>query len=116
VLANTHCFFLNMLSERYGWAPMGPDVPDSVVEDFGWIPFASVTTMEILHAAFRSRNPNALFMFRNESFASGLKDAHRAAFTAQDELARVALPKQKAKIRSHFPPSQVGDLPLFAPT
>eukprot|EP00037_Helgoeca_nana_P024790 m.265782 g.265782 ORF g.265782 m.265782 type:complete len:1124 (+) comp26758_c0_seq1:220-3591(+) len=109
VLANSQCFFLNMLSERYGWAPAGCDVPETVIQDFGWSPFSSVTTMEILHAAYRNQNPRALFMFRDSTFTAALKDDHVGAFTWQDELAKIALPKLKEKIRARFPPTQVAN-------
>lgn len=65
--------------------------------------------MEILHAAYRNRNPRALFMFRDPSFAAQLKDNHVGAFTWQDSLAKVALPKLKQRIKGAFPPNQVGE-------
>ena len=46
-------------------------------------------------------------MFRDPSFTSNLKSDHVGSFTWKDELAKVALPKLKDKIRARFPPSQV---------
>jgi hypothetical protein len=48
-------------------------------------------------------------MFRDSTFTAALKDDHVGAFTWQDELAKIALPKLKEKIRARFPPTQVAN-------
>ena len=39
--------------DRFGWIPAMSDVPDDVSEKYAWVPDTSITTMEILHGAYR---------------------------------------------------------------
>ena len=57
---NYYPFFLNMTSERCGWVPSEAEVPPGVREDYQWVFGLSVTEMEIMHASYRSDNPNGM--------------------------------------------------------
>ena len=61
-------FFLYLGGSRYGWAPSGADVGAELGAEVGWLPGASVTAMEVVRGALRSRNPNALMCLRDASF------------------------------------------------
>lgn len=73
-------FFLNLLSNRYGWAPDFKDVPPGVAADYNWVPGVSITHMEILHGAYRLRNPNAAFFFRDPSYLTDLPEEVGATY------------------------------------
>ena len=53
--------------------------------DYDWIDDMSITEMECVQGAFRSKNPNALFLLRNPSFLQTLPDGVKMKFT--DEIA-----------------------------
>ena len=55
---NDFPYFLNILSERYGWVPGETDVDPDIEEKYKWLPQLSVTAMEIATGAYWSRNPN----------------------------------------------------------
>ena len=51
---NINPFFINLLSERYGWVPVGEQLPASVAEEYDWVPLVSITHMEILHGKWKA--------------------------------------------------------------
>ena len=51
-------FFIALLSETMGWIPTPDQVPLSMAEHYGWVEGVSMLEMEIMHAAYRSNNPN----------------------------------------------------------
>ena len=56
-------FFINMISERIGWIPNEDQIPFRFIEEYSWIKGMSVTEMEIMHGAYRSKNPNGKLNF-----------------------------------------------------
>ncbi|XP_041355053.1 TPR repeat-containing protein DDB_G0287407-like [Gigantopelta aegis] len=96
-------FFLNMLGERYGWMPDKNVVPLEVQKKYSWILGSSITFMEIMHGALRSRNRNAVFFFRDPSFLSDLPDEYHPKFEDVDSLCREHLRVLKSKLKEIFP-------------
>ncbi|CAD5125807.1 DgyrCDS14011 [Dimorphilus gyrociliatus] len=78
---NVWPFFVNMTCERIGWIPEANIVPQYIRDTYDWIDDLSVTEMEIIHAAYRIDNPNALFMFRDADFIKQLPADVRQEFT-----------------------------------
>lgn len=100
---NGNCFFINMLGQRYGWVPNFPtDVPESVATQFDWVPGVSVTHMEILCGAYRTMNPNALFMLRDESYLKSLPSVFIPQFVEPNWTSGIALELLKRQIKQRF--------------
>ena len=95
-------FFINMLGDRYGWIPSCADISSSVQSAYNWVPHASVTHMEILHAAYRSHNPNALFMLRSGEHVKHLPPDFINQFVDSAEYSEVSLKALKDHIRQEF--------------
>jgi len=57
---------------RYGWVPEMSKLATEIQEKYKWIPKISITFMEILHGALRSRNKNALFFIRSGDSLEGI--------------------------------------------
>ncbi|CAH1783141.1 unnamed protein product, partial [Owenia fusiformis] len=100
-------FFVNMTSERIGWIPRGPDIPEGLKAQYKWIDGLSVTEMEIMHAAYRKENPNSIFMLRDPSFLEGVPESHRTAFVDDQELAPEKLKMLKKMIFDRFTAERV---------
>jgi hypothetical protein len=47
-----------MIGARCGWIPEPNEVPHEFGSQYAWVQGLSVTEMEIVHAAYRSANPN----------------------------------------------------------
>lgn len=78
------------------------------MRDVDWAPFSSITHMEILHGAYRTRNPNALFLMRDSSFLDQVPPTHLENFAATNTRDKVGLAVLKEKIKQRFPAEQVG--------
>lgn len=63
--------------------------------------------MEIFHAALRTLNHNALFMFRSNSFLEDLPTRLVGEFVQMDETGKAALQRLKDEIETRFPEEQV---------
>ncbi|KAK2154284.1 hypothetical protein LSH36_272g06050 [Paralvinella palmiformis] len=100
-------FFINMLSERYGWIPSAEDLTEDLQESYDWIPGVSITHMEILHGAYRIKNPNAIFLIRDPSFLDSVPDDKRKRFVDEDDLAKEHLKVLKRKLGQNFSQDQV---------
>ncbi|XP_013381321.1 TPR repeat-containing protein DDB_G0287407 [Lingula anatina] len=59
-------YFINMTGHKIGWIPDMEEVPEHLVDEYEWIFKLSVTEMEIVHGAYRKKNPNALFLVRED--------------------------------------------------
>ena len=47
------CFDIEKHISRYGWIPDMSDIPEDVRDTYDWVPDTSITSMEILHGAYR---------------------------------------------------------------
>ncbi|ESO84587.1 hypothetical protein LOTGIDRAFT_132036, partial [Lottia gigantea] len=105
---NVYPYFLCMLSERYGYVCDAMDVPEDIKGRYNWLPGMSVTALEIFTGAYWDRSPHALFMLRDGSFISDIKDdSIREYFTEQKPDSIDSLKTLKDKIKSTFPKNQV---------
>ena len=102
---NTSPFFINMLGHRYGWIPAPHDVPDDVRAAYQWIDNASVTHMEIVHAAFRNYNPNALFLIRDPDFLKDLSSEILPDFIETNSQSKDSLDLLKSLLREAYAPT-----------
>ncbi|XP_077984631.1 TPR repeat-containing protein DDB_G0287407-like [Glandiceps talaboti] len=101
---NQYPYFINLLSERYGWVPTTKEVPDDIRMRYQWVPGMSITAMEVHHAAYREANPNALFFFRNPSFTEELPSKEiENLFVEQKEESKTSLLELKHMIKDAFP-------------
>ncbi|KAK2162086.1 hypothetical protein LSH36_104g03069 [Paralvinella palmiformis] len=66
-------YFINLTSARRGWVPNPDQIQPEVVKDYGLVYGLSVTEMEIVRGAFEKRNPNAIFLMRDDSFLDEMK-------------------------------------------
>lgn len=80
-------FFIGMLSERYGWIPKMNNLSQNIIQKYDWIPDVSITFMEFIHGAFRSKNKNACFFIRTPESLEDLPSKYRDRFFDKDELA-----------------------------
>ncbi|ELU16709.1 hypothetical protein CAPTEDRAFT_199172 [Capitella teleta] len=109
---NVMPFFINMTSERVGWIPMEEEVPEAISSEYSWVRGLSVTEMEILHGAYRTDNPNALFMLRDPSFLKSVPDDQSKAFIDNQPIAQPKLDVLKQRIRSRFPSKRIVNYPV----
>ncbi|CAG5136130.1 unnamed protein product [Candidula unifasciata] len=96
-------FFINLVGERYGWIPSVEETPDEAREKYGWIEGSSITFMEVLQGAYRDKNPNAAFFFRNRAVLDGIPESFHSRFQDKEPLARLHLKTMKKKIQERFP-------------
>ncbi|XP_075249186.1 telomerase protein component 1-like isoform X2 [Convolutriloba macropyga] len=95
-----------MLSERVGWIPDHDAVSDAIRSDYDWIDDMSITEMECVQGAFRSKNPNALFLLRNPSFLQTLPDGVKMKFTDEIAVGSYKAACFREKIDEYFPDDQ----------
>ncbi|XP_077984629.1 telomerase protein component 1-like [Glandiceps talaboti] len=101
---NQYPYFVNLLSERYGWVPEMNEVPDDIRLRYQWVPGMSITAMEVHHAAYREANPNALFFFRDPSFTEELPSKEiQTMFVDHKEDSKTSLFELKRMIKDAFP-------------
>lgn len=97
-------FFIGLLGERYGWTPA--EMPTDAVTTFGWIREyrgASVTELEILHAALRDPAlcKRSFFYFRDPAALADIPDAIRQdLFVEPDAGRRLRLANLKDRLRA----------------
>ncbi|BFZ24968.1 hypothetical protein BsWGS_28007 [Bradybaena similaris] len=96
-------FFINLVGERYGWIPSAEEVPDEAREKYGWIEGSSITFMEIMHGAYRDKNPNAAFLLRNREVLDDIPESFHSRFVDKEPLARLHLKTMKRNILERFP-------------
>lgn len=56
-------FFIALLSDTLGWIPTPDQVPLSILDQYNWVPGMSLLEMEIVHAAYKTNNPNGKQIF-----------------------------------------------------
>jgi tetratricopeptide (TPR) repeat protein len=101
-------YFLYLGGARYGWAPTDADVGAELGVEVGWLSGASVTAMEVVRGALRSRNPNALMCLRDESFLTAVPAPLLGGFSEAPGSANAG--KQSALLRvieETMPPERV---------
>ena len=71
---------------------------------YSWVDGVSLTHMEILHAAYRPRSPNACFLLRENGFLDGITDdAQKAHFIEPSTRGKAALAALKLRLAQRFP-------------
>ncbi|XP_065175201.1 uncharacterized protein LOC135805128 [Sycon ciliatum] len=93
--------FLGLMSETLGWIPERNDVPPAVEKQFGWIHGLSLLEMMCVHAVYRNKSPNALFLFRDRSFLDSLPEAARDCY--EDVYMQAGVKHFKHKLMERFP-------------
>ncbi|KAJ8315779.1 hypothetical protein KUTeg_007929 [Tegillarca granosa] len=96
-------FFLNLLSERFGWVPTEAEVPEDIRTRYNWVNGASITLMEILHGAYRTKNPNAAFFIRDEKFLKDIPKDYTSKFVDEKPASKQHLKVLKQKLKHNFP-------------
>lgn len=70
----------------------GPkNIPQEIQQQYDWVFPASITHMEILHAAYRTRNPNAAFFIRDPGFLENIPPEMEPAFVDGFPLSNASL-------------------------
>ncbi|ESN94094.1 hypothetical protein HELRODRAFT_193832 [Helobdella robusta] len=95
-------FFICTIGERYGWIPKEDEVNEEIRNKYDWVPNVSITHMEILHGAYRLKNPNALFCFREPDFLKNIPDKYKNKFVDEEDLSVQQLMKLKEKLKCQF--------------
>ena len=72
-------FFVSLMGHRYGWVPSFESLNETVWNHYKFVDNVSITAMEVLHGAYRSRNPNAIFMLRDPDFLRDVSPELRAS-------------------------------------
>lgn len=100
-------FFIGMLGERYGWAPLEYEVPDH--ERFNWLKAypkgRSITELEMNLAMETNAREKTFFYLRDHtSFISQVPEAHRKFFDPSSPEDRQKIQDLKTRIRqAKFP-------------
>ncbi len=79
-------FFVGLLSEKYGWVPPLDKLSNEIKEKYDWIPNISITFMEFLHGALRSKNKNACFFIRSKESLRNIPEEFNEKFYETNEL------------------------------
>ena len=77
-------------------------VPEDIRERYDWVEHASITCMEILHGAYRARNPNAAFFIRDPGFLSNIPAEQKKRFIDNDPLAVQQLNVLKKRLQERL--------------
>eukprot|EP00049_Salpingoeca_infusionum_P022234 m.5625 g.5625 ORF g.5625 m.5625 type:complete len:1195 (+) comp5076_c0_seq1:208-3792(+) len=109
VTKNTNPFFINLLGHRYGWVPVCQELTENITVPYQWVNGASITHMEILHGAFRNKNPNAAFFIRDGEFMDHLPEHMRPKFEDEGLYAQESLKRLKTELRERFDEGRVVD-------
>ena len=76
---------------RYGWIPNSSKISEEIQEEYQWIFPTSITHMEIIHAAYKMQNKNALFLLRDSEFLADLPPQMMKAFVDDHPLNKAHL-------------------------
>ncbi|XP_067675837.1 TPR repeat-containing protein DDB_G0287407-like [Haliotis asinina] len=95
-------FFLNLVGERYGWIPGSDDVTEEVMQKYDWVEGTSITFMEVLHGAYRKKNPNVAFFLRDPAFLSEVPETHISRFIEADDTGKEHLKVFKTRLKQRF--------------
>ncbi|PVD30644.1 hypothetical protein C0Q70_09917 [Pomacea canaliculata] len=100
---NEYVYFLNMLSERYGFVLNVEEVPDDIKTKYKWLPGMSITALEIMTGAYWDNNPHALFMIRKPDFLQDVDEDMKPVYIETESSAIESLKILKEKIKHRFP-------------
>jgi hypothetical protein len=90
------------------------ELPAFITDRYRWIDGASITLMEFIHGAFRTRNPNALFLVRNsESILRSIPESYLDKFRDQDQLNRKQIQELKLQLPQIFTEQQIQHYDCF---
>lgn len=93
---------------RYGWVPKKKELPKHITERYQWIDGASITLMEFIHGAFRTHNPNSLFLVRNsENILSRIPEKYKDKFQDKDEYNQNQIQKLRNQLPRFVFPEQI---------
>ena len=76
---------------RYGWIPDSSEISEEIQEEYQWIFPTSITHMEIIHAAYKMQNKNALFLLRDSEFLADLPPQMMKVFVDDHPLNKAHL-------------------------
>ncbi|CAD5111322.1 DgyrCDS637 [Dimorphilus gyrociliatus] len=79
------------------------DISQDIQEKYEWLYGSSITFMEVLHAAYRNKNPNAAFFIRDSSFLKELPSDLNHRFRQDDEFSRRQIQLYKENVKKRFP-------------
>lgn len=97
-----------MILFRYGWVPQFKELPLNITDKYDWIDGASITLMEFIHGAFRTRNPNAFFLIRkSESLNNNIPEKYKEKFQDKDELSQTRIQELKSNLSKLVSSEQV---------
>ena len=88
---NGQPFFVGLLGEKYGWVPELDKLSNEIKEKYDWIPNISITFMEFLHGALRSRNKNSCFLIRSKESLNNIPVEFNEKFYETNELSILQL-------------------------
>jgi len=96
-------FFIGLLGEKYGWVPDITKLSAELVERYKWIPSISITFMEYLHGALRSKNTNACFFIRSKDSLNGVPAEYNEKFFETLPFSKLQLQVEKEKLKNYHP-------------
>ncbi len=64
---------------------------DEIKEKYEWIPKISITFMELLHGALRSKNKNACFFIRSKESLNNIPTEYNEKFYESAEFSKLQL-------------------------
>ncbi|CAF4116094.1 unnamed protein product, partial [Rotaria magnacalcarata] len=92
----------------YGWVPRLDELPTNITKRYRWIDGASITLMEFIHGAFRTHNPNALFLIRNsENILKSIPDKYKDRFQDKDEYNQNQIQELRNQLHRLVSPQQI---------
>ncbi|CAF4239056.1 unnamed protein product [Rotaria magnacalcarata] len=105
---NGQPFFIGLVSDKYGWVPRLDELPTNITKRYRWIDGASITLMEFIHGAFRTHNPNALFLIRNsENILKSIPDKYKDRFQDKDEYNQNQIQELRNQLHRLVSPQQI---------
>ena len=91
-VTDSYYSFPSQLQSRYGWVPNQDDIPSDIADTYNWVPNLSITHMEILHGAFRSKNPNAAFFIRKaDGYLQDIPEDKLGGYADKPDIAKIQL-------------------------
>lgn len=79
-----------------------PKLAPEIVQEYNWIPGISITFMEYLHGALRSKNGNACFFIRSKDALEGIPKEYHEKFFETVPMSKLQLQVEKEKLRANY--------------
>lgn len=96
-------FFVSLMGHRYGWVPSFESLNETVWNHYQFVDNVSITAMEVLHGAYRSRNPNAIFMLRDPDFLRDVSPELRVSdFEEKDPMRQQLQLELRSAVEKRF--------------